>query len=496
MLSSLAALIRGSSVRTLAVAAFLIRLLVIGYSVLHDKYLPVPYTDVDYLVVSDGARHMYEGRSPFDRETYRYTPLLALVVLPNMVLGAWWGKAVLALCDVVAGYFVLRVLFAQVDAAASSSQQQKQQQQGQAKLLVAAFIWFNPVVINVSTRGNSDIIIAAFALGSLAAFTQQRYWAAGLFLGFAVHMKIYPIIYAAPFVFALLHRVISKRRQEQQQIQAQQQSQQPRKQVATAAPPAAAASPSVVGGILSAAFSGEFLGPVLRAAAATVLAAAIPTAACYAVYGQQFLHEAILYHIGRIDHRHNLSPYFLQMYYGLLDLEIQKVLQVMTNVEPASRLTSGLFAFVPQMLMLVVVSWVLRRNAAHAVALETMLFVAFNKVCTVQYFVWYLPFLPFIFFTSAKADAAAALPQHQQSTNRALIGACVFWVLALGAWMLHGKLLEFDGVDTFVRLWACSCIFFVAQVVLAVVLLRTALRSGEHTDNVSIGAAGDKKKAD
>jgi len=61
-----------------------------------DAHMEVPYTDIDYTVFSDAARLMVEGKSPFERDTYRYSPLLALALVPNVVLHRCWGKVLFA----------------------------------------------------------------------------------------------------------------------------------------------------------------------------------------------------------------------------------------------------------------------------------------------------------------------------------------------------------------------------------------------------------------
>lgn len=43
----------------------------------------VRFTDTDYDVFTDAATHVANGGSPFQRKTYRYTPLAAYICLVN-----------------------------------------------------------------------------------------------------------------------------------------------------------------------------------------------------------------------------------------------------------------------------------------------------------------------------------------------------------------------------------------------------------------------------
>lgn len=76
----------------IAVGAVL-RSLLLVYSAWHDRHSIVKYTDVDYRVYSDAAKRVMQDGSPYDRATYRYSPLIAWMLLPNEMLSPLWGKA-------------------------------------------------------------------------------------------------------------------------------------------------------------------------------------------------------------------------------------------------------------------------------------------------------------------------------------------------------------------------------------------------------------------
>ncbi len=63
-------------------------------------------------------------------------------------------------------------------------------------------IWLlNPLVINISTRGNADTIIALMTLLVLYYLLVKKVVWAAIWFGLVVHFKVYPIIYAIPIYF-------------------------------------------------------------------------------------------------------------------------------------------------------------------------------------------------------------------------------------------------------------------------------------------------------
>ena len=93
--------------------ALLVRLVLMTYGAWQDANFVVKYTDVDYQVFTEASAHVLRGNSPYNRATYRYTPLLAYMMLPNVLWGGvlqFWGKIIFVAADLAVGYLLERVL--------------------------------------------------------------------------------------------------------------------------------------------------------------------------------------------------------------------------------------------------------------------------------------------------------------------------------------------------------------------------------------------------
>ncbi|KAL8635645.1 MAG: hypothetical protein Q9228_006882, partial [Teloschistes exilis] len=325
--------------------AVALRIVFFVYGLLQDAYSSLKYTDIDYFVFTDAARYVSQGLSPYNRETYRYTPLLAWILLPTAWPGALWfsfGKILFALSDLVAGWLIYLVLQSPGGGGMPTE-----------RSLKFASIWLlNPMVANISTRGSSEGLLGVMVIALLWAVTQRRIILAGILLGLSVHFKIYPFIYGPSIIWALESsgsRVLDKKHSSH---------------------PSQSNGPKTH----SEAILTFFNRPRLTLIISSLATFAALNLLMYAIYSTPFLQHTFFYHLTRIDHRHNFSPYN-----ALLHLSS-------ANPDKVSSLKLESLAFIPQLaISAVLIPLALaKRDLAGTMLAQTFAFVAFNKVCTSQ----------------------------------------------------------------------------------------------------------------
>ncbi|KAK5123394.1 GPI mannosyltransferase 1 [Meristemomyces frigidus] len=384
-------------------SAILFRVALLMYGRWQDANSPVKYTDIDYLVFTDAARFISWARSPYDRATYRYTPLLAWLLYPTSWGGLWFefGKALFAVGDIVTGWLAFKVL-------------REHKGMEVARAMRFASIWLlNPMVANISTRGSSEGLVAAIVVALLWAVLQKRIVLAGALLGLGVHVKIYPFIYAASIFWWLGPETVGSLKAHGKN----------------------ADRPAWLDRSMT------FFNPARRrliaSSGVTFMALNGVMLRCY---GLPFIKHTFLYHFTRIDHRHNFSVYNTALHLN----------SAYSAEAPGLQIES--LAFIPQLLLSVLAVPLLlaKKDLASTMLAQTFAFVTFNKVCTSQYFLWYMVFLPFY------------LPDSSLLQKPKLgIVALLLWVFGQAAWLQQGYELEFLGMSTFMPgLWLASIGFF------------------------------------
>ncbi|TPX75733.1 hypothetical protein CcCBS67573_g02984 [Chytriomyces confervae] len=479
------------------VSAVTLRLILALFGVWQDSVSAVKYTDIDYAVFTDAAALVSAGSSPYARATYRYTPLLAwLLVYVN-------GKFLFCACDVLAAICIHWINELnewnqpppsnlsqslknqkkkqpnKANSPAKSKNNQQQQQHHSSRWLELSLWALNPFVAVISTRGNAESIIASLVLLSVFLLMRQRIAWAGIAFGLAVHLKVYAIIYALPFWLYinhsttalpakidnsnLEHSVVKSELRSRSRSQSRSRSNLKGVQKSSSRSRSRSHSKSDTKStkhmpppsenvcfILHPFFTYNRLLFAATSASTFLLLGAV----FYKLYGHEFLQHTYLYHITRQDHRHNFSLYFYHLY-----LDSSAILSEKKSA------VSGLVAFIPQLGLsaFVSVKAAVRGDIVMALFAQTFVFVMLNKVMTSQYFMWYLCFLPIILQRSS-------LVSTQWRKGVTLLG---LWIASQAVWLGNAYRLEHLGLNTFRSLhfsgllFACVNAWILVQVVLS-----------------------------
>lgn len=443
------------------VYSIIIRLVLIAYGEVQDQISEVPYTDIDYRVVTDGAEHIYNGRSPFNRHTYRYTPLLAIFLLPNIYLHRCFGKILFATFDLVIAIIikwiivdeyqllmqnqstsiedVKKKLFTGTNVSKAKIRLSNSKKETSSKWFsssdrlkfermgnFSAYVWlYNPLTMVIATRGNGDAITCSLVLISVYYLlkvqdnsskdkeNEKNVIMSGIFHGLAIHFRLYPIFFSLAY-YMYLSDVKNN-----------------------------------INGFRS--ILNCFLKPNRKQVLLIVSVLKVlifTTGIFYLLYNYKFLYESIIYHFVRKDTRHNFSLYFYLQYLNSGEIRVNVVEKLLTVT--------------PQLVLIILISFHFcrtRQTIQFALLLIAFIMVTYNPVITSQYFVWFLSLLPLTInnFRSLSIRQVIILPS--------------LWFLGQGMWLLCAYFLEFKGINSFDFIWLASVIFFIINIIIVQILI-------------------------
>ncbi|KAL9599171.1 MAG: hypothetical protein Q9219_004039 [cf. Caloplaca sp. 3 TL-2023] len=277
------------------------------------------------------------------------------------------------------------------------------------------------MVATISTRGSSEGLLGVIVVALLWAVTRRQIILAGIFLGLSVHLKIYPFIYGPSILWFLEPPQLPSRDTKRTSLKG------PSKSLSLKQTILHFLNRSRISLCISSLVTFGSLNTLM-----------------YAIYSRPFLEHTFFYHLTRIDHRHNFSPYNT-----LLHLS-----SAMPDKMSSLKLES--LAFVPQLLISAVLIPIAlaKEDIAGTMLAQTFAFVTFNKVCTSQYFLWYLVLIPFYLpYSSFIAKPRLGLT------------ALGLWIGAQALWLHQAYRLEFLGLSTFVPgLFVSGLAFFAVNI--------------------------------
>lgn len=418
-------------------AAAAARVALIAWAAYQDARLEVPFTDVDYLVFTDAARFAAGGGSPYDRATYRYTPLLAWALAPSTRV-AWFGKALFCLGDLAAAGALGAVVAGRGGDATAVARAQA--------------LWlFSPLTAVISARGSAESLTSLLLLAVARLSDARRPALAAAALGLAAHWRVFPVVLVLPLAKREVERAAAALEREAGKGVEGDAPARAHPRVATApAPRRVRTRARLRPAALAAAGARALALPAL----AFLLGLLLPSVVSHVAYGEDFWRHAVLYHVGRRDPRHSFSP-------GWLPAALSPGAASLTERALGAAQAAGVLA----------AGWAASDDPCLAGALQTIAFVALNRVSTSQYFVWYLTFVtPLLVRRPRGGGAARARGGPDRSGALFLAVAAGAWVAAQAIWLFLAHALEFRGLPTHASLEAASVLFSGAQLLLGAAL--------------------------
>ncbi|XP_055382252.1 GPI mannosyltransferase 1 isoform X2 [Condylostylus longicornis] len=362
----------------LAIALF-IRIILIIYGEIHDNSSSeLSYTDIDYRVVTDGARYIIKHESPYKRHTYRYSPLMALLLVPNVLFFDCFGKILFSVFDIFVGYLIKEIVYNELKSifyenaeafnvayqknfnikhkktACATSELKKKlkmpdRYENWAKL--SSLVWlYNPLAMVISTRGNGDSLSSVFVLLTLYYFQKfevndSDIILAGIFHGLSIHLRIYPVIFSLAYFLNLSNYNFIDIKNIRYKLFI----------------PNYRQFLLVIGTIIGFSF---FTGLFIH------------------LYGWPFVYETYLYHFKRRDVKHNFSLYFLMLYLSA-DNEIQSGSNSGTDETLLIAGFEKALITMPQLAIFIYLSCTFglsRKTLSFCIFLQTYVMVTYNTV--------------------------------------------------------------------------------------------------------------------
>jgi len=358
-------------------------------------------------------------------------------------------------------------------------------------------LWlFNPFVINVSTRGNNESFVSLLILATAYFVLKDRIFLSSICYGLAVHMRMYPIIYAIPLFFFVGRRYLNQKIYDARYVRPTgpgpgksrplfktvNKVRKPKKNPKIppvglvpvldpidSSDPNPKEEPREEENIVQGSFFYQLylyvnpgsIGFALISFGTFILI----TGGFYYVYGDEFLQETYFHHITRQDNRHNFSVYFYHIYLttsSKIGLQLQQTEnQTIDWLFYYFRNLDSLLMFVPQAILLLILSAWFYRSLFFSMFILTFIFVMLNKVCTMQYHSWYFSLLPLI------------LPESKIQLLTEGVFMAFMWIAVQAGWLYFAYCLEFLGQNTFFEIWILGILYFEVNVLIVVKFVKT-----------------------